>query len=194
MESIELRRFERSQAGDLADFLSGEMWPYHSVPRLTVGCVLRQVADSYYDNSSTRTLWVTAGERRVGVVRLFDLDDDTPLFDLRITENDRHRGIGTRALRALTAYLFTELPAITRVEATTRHDNVAMRRALRRCGYVKEAHHRNAWPCDAGTPLDAVGYAILRGDWAGGTVTAVDFDDEDGFNAAFAASAGSAGN
>ncbi|MEY7971518.1 hypothetical protein AB8O38_05900 [Saccharomonospora xinjiangensis] len=39
-----------------------------------------------------------------------------------------------------------------------------------------------------------VGFAILRGDWANGTVTAVNFDDEDGFNAAFAASAGSAGN
>ncbi len=178
MEPIELRRFERAQAEDLADFLSGETWPYHSVPRIAATDVLRQAADGYYDNSSARTFWITVGGHRVGIARLFDLDDGTPLFDPRITGTARYRGIGTRALHALTAYLFTELPTITRVEATTRRDNVAMRRVLRRCGYVKEAHYRKAWPDGEGTSHDAVGYAILRDDWATGTVTPVDFDDE----------------
>ncbi|EHR60009.1 hypothetical protein SaccyDRAFT_1098 [Saccharomonospora cyanea NA-134] len=125
-----MRRFERAQAEDLADFLSGETWPYHSVPRIAAADVLRQAADGYYDNSSARTFWITVGGHRVGIARLFDLDDGTPLFDLRITGTARHRGIGTRALHALTAYLFTELPTITRVEATTRRDNVTMRRVL----------------------------------------------------------------
>ncbi len=144
MEPIELRRFERARADDLADFLSGEAWPYHRVPRVAATDVLRQVTDGYYDSPSTRTFWITVGERRVGIARLFDLDDGTPLFDLRPPGAARHRGIGTRALHALTTHLFTELPAITQVEATTRRDNVAMRRVLRRRGYVKEAHYRKA--------------------------------------------------
>ena len=66
---------------------------------------------------------------------------------------------------------------VQRVEATTRADNAAMRRALRRAGYAKEAHYRRAWP-DGGRVHDAVGYAVLRGDWETGVLTPVDWDDE----------------
>jgi RimJ/RimL family protein N-acetyltransferase len=44
----------------------------------------------------------------------------------------------------MTGYLFTEFPGIRRIEGTTRADNHAMRRTFRRCGYVKEAHWRQA--------------------------------------------------
>jgi RimJ/RimL family protein N-acetyltransferase len=53
-----------------------------------------------------------------------------------------------------------------------------MRRTFRTCGYVKEAHYRQAWPSPGGTINDAVGYAILRTDWQAGTVTPPDWDDE----------------
>ncbi len=62
----------------------------------------------------------------------------------------------------------TELPAVARIEATTRKDDRAMRRVLRRCGYVQESRYRRAWPVPGGAALDAVGYAILRSDWAAG--------------------------
>jgi hypothetical protein len=48
---------------------------------------------------------------------------------------------------------------------------------LRRCGYVKEAHYRDAWTASAGTLYDAFGYAILR-DWTTGTLSPPDFADE----------------
>jgi RimJ/RimL family protein N-acetyltransferase len=53
-----------------------------------------------------------------------------------------------------------------------------MRRVLRRCGYVKEAHYREAWPAMGGPPYDAVGYTILRRDWAVEAVTLPDWADE----------------
>ncbi|WP_432135500.1 hypothetical protein [Streptomyces sp. bgisy154] len=53
-----------------------------------------------------------------------------------------------------------------------------MRRVFRACGYVEEAHYRQAWPTEDGTVCDAVGYAILRRDWRTGTTTLPDWDDE----------------
>jgi hypothetical protein len=73
-----------------------------------------------------------------------------------------------------------ESPGIRRIEGTTRQDNQAMRRTFRKCGYVKEAHYRQAWPAPDGTIRDAVGYAILRADWQAGSITPPDWDDEPG--------------
>lgn len=55
-----------------------------------------------------------------------------------------------------------------------------MRRVLRACGYVKEAHYRDAWHTveEADVWLDGVAYAILRRDWLNDTTTPVRWDDE----------------
>jgi RimJ/RimL family protein N-acetyltransferase len=62
---------------------------------------------------------------------------------------------------------------VKRLEGQTRVDNQAMRRVFRRAGWVAEAFYRKAWPSEDGAIHDAVGYAILRDDWANGTVTPV---------------------
>jgi RimJ/RimL family protein N-acetyltransferase len=178
MNDVEFPRFEAGDADALAGFLAGEEWPYHVRTHLDRDTVLRQVADGYYDNEGTRTFWIRVDGSAVGVVRLFDLDDGTPLFDLRLRAAERGRGIGVRAVRWLTGYVFTEFPAVDRIEGTTRQDNHAMRAVFRRCGYAKEAHYRKAWPAKDRAPYDSVGYAVLREDWATGTVTPPDFDDE----------------
>lgn len=122
----------------------------------------------YYDGADARTFWIVDGGSRVGLIRLMDLADETPMFDLRLRAAHRGRGLGRAAVAWLTAYLFTELPHATRIEATTRVDNQAMRRVLSRAGWVKEAQYRRAWPVPGGPARDAVGYAILREDWAAG--------------------------
>ena len=104
-----------------------------------------------------------------------DLADPTPVFDLRLRTSDRGRGYGTAAVRWLSEYLFTELPEIKRIEGHTRRDNLAMQRVLEHCGYVREAHHRQAWNSSDGTVHDSYGYAILRQDWLTGGSTPVDF-------------------
>lgn len=180
MENIEFRRFTAAQADDLADLLAGTVWPFHAAPRVDRADVLARVAAGYYDNESARTFCVVHDGVLAGMTRAFDLDDGTPMFDLRVDERFRGAGVGSATLRWLTAHLFTELPSTHRIEGSTRQDNVAMRRLFRRCGYVKEAHYRQGWPCADGTVFDAVGYGILRSDWEAGTVTPVVLDEEPG--------------
>ena len=69
------------------------------------------------------------------------------------------------------------MPAVNRFDGQTREDNVAMRRTFVRCGWVKEAHYREGWPVDGGTPLASVAYGILRRDWESGQTTTFDWDD-----------------
>ncbi|GAA2263451.1 hypothetical protein GCM10009853_015860 [Glycomyces scopariae] len=178
MEHIEIQRFTAADAEALADFLAGEEWPFHGSGRVDRADVLRRVAEGYYDDEEARTFWILVDGKAAGTLRLFDIGDDTPLFDLRIGAASRGRGVGTHAVRWLASYVFTEFPEAQRIEGTTRRDNAAMRRVFLRCGFAKEGHHRRAWPDAEGVLHDAVAYAILRGDWATGTVTPVEFDDE----------------
>lgn len=175
---IDYRLFQRSERELLAGFLAGERWPFHAGGTPSRDAVLGRVEDGYYDEGPVRTLWIMDDENRVGIVRLEDLDDDTAMFDLRLRLSARGRGLGTRTVHWLTDYVFTEFAHVHRVEATTRQDNVVMRQALRRCGYAKEAHYRQAWPGTDGIVYDALGYAILRSDRASGTVTPVPWEAE----------------
>lgn len=177
-DGIDYRRFVPAEADLLAEFLTAGDWPYHSPGGRDAAQIRLEAAAGRFDDGQTRTFWIVAAGAEAGLIRLLDLADDTPMFDLRIRAACRGMGLGTCAVRWLTGYLFTELPGIRRVEGTTRHDNYAMRRVFRRCGYVQEARYRQAWPGADGEIYDAVGYAILRTDWQAGTVTPAVWDDE----------------
>lgn len=167
-----------SDVDDVAEFLTSQAWPFHAGGTPTAAEVRGRLAAGYYAGPDVETFWLVADDRRCGLLRLFDLEDGAPLFDLRIAEADRGHGLGTAAVRWLTAHLFTTRPAVDRIEATTRYDNHAMRRVLAHCGYVKESHWRRSWPVsgdEAGGPVDGVGYAILRSDWVTGAVTPVEW-------------------
>ncbi|MFI9625579.1 GNAT family N-acetyltransferase [Streptomyces sp. NPDC052042] len=176
------QHLDASDADALADFLLHETWPFHGPTALDRDAIHRRVRDGFYNGDDSRTFWITEDGERVGLIRLFDLADvprgGAPLFDLRIGRAHRGRGLGGRALAWLTRYLFTEFPGLRRIEGHTRQDNRAMRRAFRSGAYVKEAHHRDAWPGEEGRVHDAVGYAILRRDWLSGVTTPPDWHDE----------------
>lgn len=163
--------FERGDGAELAAFLVGEVWPFHAGGPPDVEGVLARVADGYYDGDETQTYWIVDGGERVGLVRLEDLGDATPMFDLRIRAADRGKGYGRAAVTWLNDHLFTTLPEIRRIEGVTRDDNRAMRAVFLHCGYAKESHYRCAWPDASGTIHDAGGYAIIRTDWQSKTVT-----------------------
>jgi RimJ/RimL family protein N-acetyltransferase len=147
----------------LVELLSGDEWPFHSSPRPTAD----DVAAMTFDDESTVSFWIVADGERVGLIRLLDLDDaadgdGSPLFDVRLAHRHRRRGLGSAAVRWLTGYLFDGYPAIRRVEATTRDDNLAMQRVLDRCGYTCEGRLRESWPGSGDTWHDTLVYAILR--------------------------------
>lgn len=159
----------------VVDFLSGHPWPFHTGGTPERVAVQERIDSGWLTEGGTEAYWIATEDSRVGLLRIFDLDDGTPLFDLRIAPEHRGQGIGGHTVQWLTRHIFSTRPDIDRIEATTRADNQAMRRALVAAGWAKESHWRAAWPDPAGRPHDGVGYAILRADFDSGSVTPVDW-------------------
>lgn len=159
------------EAPALAAWLANDEWPFHGTRRPTVETAAGWIADGLY----TPSFWLreTPGGEPVGVVALRELEDPTPVFDLRLLSRARGRGLGRAALGWIARWVFEIRGEHDRLEAHTRADNAAMRRTLRACGWVQEAHHRQAWPAAEGRAHDAVTYALLKADWRSGTTTPV---------------------
>ena len=145
----------------VVEFLTASTWPFHGSARLTPDAA----ADVAVDNLDVQSFWIMLDDARIGLIRLLDLgdlDDGSPLFDLRLAEGHRGRGIGARAVEWLTAHLFTEFPELHRIEATTRHDNLPMQAVFARCGYRLEGRLVEAWTSADGNRYDTLLYAMLR--------------------------------
>ncbi|TMW72798.1 GNAT family N-acetyltransferase [Alteribacter natronophilus] len=166
--------FENSMEDELMDFMTGSRWPFHGEEEPVAEDIRKRIEEDVYTSEGNLTYWITAesGEK-VGLIRVFDLDDPICLFDIRIKENWRGRGAGRAAVEWLTDRLFRDFPELIRIEGHTRSDNVAMRRTFATGGYVKEMYTRQSWP-QGGKLYDAVGYAVIRADWENGTVTKVE--------------------
>ncbi|SFJ78764.1 GNAT family N-acetyltransferase [Thermoflavimicrobium dichotomicum] len=166
-----------SEVDELIHFLTSETWEYHGQSNLSAQEIMTAYQNEKYTGDGNQTFWILFGEKKAGLIRIFDLHDPTPLFDLRILKSYRGREIGEVAVKWLTDYIFTHYPEKTRIEGTTRQDNWAMRKVFHKCGFVKESHYRKAWPSQDGRIYDAVGYAILREDWEEKKTTPVDWND-----------------
>lgn len=161
----------------LMSFMTANEFPFHMRPRPSASQVASSIEDGSFDDEDTTTYWIEHSELgRIGTLALEDLTDTTPLFDLRLDSKFRGRGLGTGVLRAATDHVFKTMD-VNRFEGQTREDNVAMRAVFLKSGWVKEAHYREGWPVDGGTPVASVAYAILRRDWENGTLTPVPWDD-----------------
>jgi RimJ/RimL family protein N-acetyltransferase len=179
---IHFTRFDARRSTDaLIQWLSSEDWPFHVYPHLTEVDILQRLRAGVYDPPANETYWITAGDvDALGMLHISDLTDTdygSPSFDLRIRAHARGRGMGTTAVRWLNNELFGRYRRLHRIGASTRVDNYAMRATFARCGYVKEAQFRQAWPTQSGERLDSLEYGILRHDWAGGVITPVNWTD-----------------
>ncbi|MCU1398234.1 MAG: hypothetical protein JWN62_1343 [Acidimicrobiales bacterium] len=145
----------------LVAFLTGNEWPYHGVPKPTLDEAesVRVVADDII------SFWIHDEDEIVGLIRLLDVDDvdnGSPMFDVRIGTPHRGRGIGRIAVQWLTGYLFRSYPGLHRIEATTRSDNLSMQAVFAQSGYRQEGRFVEAWKSADGTRSDTLVYAILR--------------------------------
>lgn len=150
--------------GAVAEFLSRQTWPFHARTTLTVD-EAREIRLG--PREEVRCFWVYEDSSRVGVVRAFDLDDSddgSVLFDLRIADECRGRGIGRATIGWLVDKLFTEYPLLHRIEANTRFDNHVMRRALEFNKFVLEGRLRQTWRSENGVRFDTALYGRLRND------------------------------
>lgn len=180
---IKLVPLQEKHFPDLSKFLAENDWPFHSKADWSLERVESKWKSGYFSGTG-KASYIISNEfgLHIGYLRIFDLgenkdDDETPLFDLRIAEEFRGRKFGKNTVDWLVENVFTQYPNKNRIEATTRHDNRAMRKVLENCGFAKEAHYRQAWPLKDGTKVDCVSYAILKSDWKSGESTIVQWLD-----------------
>lgn len=159
---------------ELVQLLTKETWPYHGTENPTEESILTSIQQGNYANDGTKTFLIQdENQITIGMFRLFDLEDPTCLFDIRLKQQVRGQNRGTNAVKWLTEYAFTNYPHLIRIEGHTRHDNLAMRKTFHNCGYVKEAYHRSAWPQN-NELFDSVGYGITLTDWKQSTITPIE--------------------
>ncbi|MCC3272319.1 GNAT family N-acetyltransferase [Arthrobacter zhangbolii] len=175
--SITLHRMTAADADAVTAFLSANRFPFHMNPAPTAEQAASRVAAGDFWSGESQGYWIRSDGEDVGMTVLEDLGDDNPVFDLRLAEGWRGKGLGVDVVRALCRLVFTEMPGIVRFEGQTREDNIAMRKTFVRAGFVKEAHYRQAWPTAEGSRVASVAYAILRTDWENETVTPFEWND-----------------
>lgn len=164
----------------LIHFLTTNTWPYHGNAHPARELIEKTIEEGGYQSDEVKTFWVeNEANEKVGIVKIYDLQDEIPLFDLRIADEARGRGYGPIALKMVAEYVF-QLPEVKiRLEGHTRQDNFAMRKTFERAGFVKEAQLRQAWfsPKEHAY-YDAVTYGMTRDDFYKGTQTPVKWDDD----------------
>lgn len=175
--SITLHRMTAADADAVTAFLSANRFPFHMNPAPTAEQAAARVADGDFWSDESQGYWIHYGSEDVGMAVLEDLEEDSPVFDLRLAEGRRGQGLGVDVVRALCELVFTEMPEVVRFEGQTREDNIAMRKVFSRAGFLKEAHYRQAWPKADGSRAASVAYAILRTDWENDTVTPSEWND-----------------
>lgn len=168
----------KTEIDALVDLMVSSEWEFHATRKSNPERLIAAYHNGYFTGEGIKTFWIkTTDDKNIGLIRLYDLDDGTPLFDLRLRKEYQGNGVGTKALKWLTDYVFTEIEDIDRIEANTRQDNYAMRKVFLKGGYAKEAHFRKAWVCNNGDVFDAIGYGITKEDWKNDTVTPVVWED-----------------
>lgn len=163
------------QIEELVHFLTTESWPFHGQVNPSEESVRSSFQKGFYNKGSNQTFWMIESGEKIGIIRLFDLEDPTCLFDIRFKKMSRGKGLGVSALEWIVEHVFSSFAHIIRVEGHTRSDNFAMRKTFHKSGFVKEAYHRDAWP-QAGKLFDSVGYAMIRNDWEHKRITYIKDD------------------
>ena len=160
---------------ELMNFLSTNVWQYHSNFHIDAKEIKDKVEKDYY-SKGRETFWIVVNEQKVGILIIDDIEDTIPMFDIRLASNVRGKGIGVRVLRWLQDYLFGERGKI-RIEGYTRADNLAMRKSFTNAGFVKEGYLRQAWENEDGSILDSVLYAAILEDWQSKKITEIRIND-----------------
>lgn len=176
---MKLTEWTMEEQEQLIHFMTTNSWPFHGHEHPVRALIQKTIEEGGYESDQVTTFWIENDEgEQVGLVKIFDLQDEIPLFDLRIADPYRGKGYGPKALKMTADYVFSLPEKKIRLEGNTRHDNFAMRKAFERTGFVKEGQLRQAWfSPKENRYYDAVTYGITREDWKAGITTPVLWDD-----------------
>ena len=160
-----IRFFQPSDLSALHNLLSSNNWPYHDIQKPDEDFIASKSEEYFLNNSVKTIVYVDENNHISGYIRFYgieDLDTDSPLFDIRVSEFSRGKGIGTQLVKEGLKLIFNHYKNIRRVEANTREDNIIMQRLLENIGFTQEARYRKCAKLLDGTYVDIFGYAILR--------------------------------
>lgn len=162
----------------LIEFLTSDTWDFFGEPNPNPERIRENYKNQVYTGDNNKTFWVISDQGiKVGMIRIYDLQDSTPLFDIRILSKYKGLGVGTATVNWIINYIFNNFSDKERIEGNTRQDNYAMRCVFHKCGFVKEAHYRKAWKDKSGKLYDAIGYGFIKEDWQNEKTTPVDWND-----------------
>lgn len=83
---------------EVVDFLVSNSFPFHVQPAAQEQEARAKVSAGRFWNDDTQGYWINDDARRVGMVALEDLqDEDSPVFDLRLAEDQRGNGLGLKS-------------------------------------------------------------------------------------------------
>lgn len=168
----------KDEIDTLISFMTSDVWEFYGTPNPKPERIRASYENNYFTGGDCKTFWVISEDNiKVGMIRIYDLEDGDPLFDIRILSKYKGKGIGTTTIKWLVDYVFNNFSDKNRIEANTRQDNYAMRCVFNKCGFAKEAHHRKAWVGEDKKEYDAISYAITKEDWKNGVVTPVNWND-----------------
>jgi RimJ/RimL family protein N-acetyltransferase len=180
--NLEFIEIKKNNAKELANWISLETWPFFSNQKSTPEEVLERIAKGQYFSDGSINFWVVYSNQKIGLIEVFDMEDQNPWFSLRFISNFRGKGFGENAIRWMNDYIFTKDPSIERIEARTREDNLPMRKLLNKCGYRKEGYFRRALVNEDGIRVASIGYGITRQDFISGKTTPVLWKEDKFFN------------
>jgi len=168
----------KDEIDTLVEFLTSDTWEFYGTPNLNPDRIRSSYENNYYTGDDCKTFWIIIDQdTKAGMLRIYDLEDDTPMFDIRILSKYKGVGIGAIAVNWLVDFVFNNFSHTERIEGNTRQDNYAMRCVFHKCGFAKEAHYRKGWVCRNGDVYDSVGYGITKEDWENGETTPVNWND-----------------
>lgn len=168
----------KDEVDELVEFLTSESWDFFGTQNPKPESIRKNFKNKVYNGDESKTFWVISDNgTKVGMLRIFDLQDPIPLVEIRILSKFRGRGIGAAAINWLVDYVFRNFPDKQKIEGYTRQDNYAMRCTFHKCLFAREAHHRKTWREQSGKLLDSIGYGITREDWEKGEITTLEWDD-----------------
>ena len=83
----------------LINFLTSDTWEFYGTPNPNPDRIRLSYENNYYSSDDIKTFWILLDDNiRVGMLRIYDLQDDTPMFDIRILSKYKGLGIGTDSL------------------------------------------------------------------------------------------------
>ena len=84
----------------LIEFLTSDTWEFYGTPNPKPESIRANYENQHYTGNDCKTFWVVSEQDiKVGMIRIYDLEDGAPLFDIRILSKYKNMGIGTRTVK-----------------------------------------------------------------------------------------------